>query len=310
MKRFLTAVFALSLSAAVLFDAQAQRPDSSRGGMRGRPGQGPGRTQEMNENTKKEWAELQTALAKKDPKGFEEVKKLAETNLPAAFNKMQILAAKAGLRTPRPQFSRGGFGRPREGGREGFGGRGEGFGGRGEGFGGRGGMRGQGFGGRGGMMNPGQRRADAEAKIAEKFPREYAEYKKSTEDNRVKIKELAEKTGIKLPANAEETAYVTKKYEKELEGLQWQERFSKMRELMEKEGYEMGFGGFGGGFGRRDGGSSARPEPPAKRDFSRNDLARKAKQQFPEEWEEYVKLNRTDKDAAKAKLEELLKKVK
>ncbi|MBP5183052.1 MAG: hypothetical protein J6331_08515 [Lentisphaeria bacterium] len=281
--------------------------------MRGRSGQGPGRTQEMNETTKKEWAELQTALAKKDPKGFEEVKKLAETNLPAAFNKMQLLAARAGLKTPRPQFSRGGGMGRREGGREGFGGRGEGFGGRGEGFGGRGGgMRGQGFGGgRGGMMNPGQRRADAEAKIAEKFPKEYAEYKKSTENNRVRIKELAEKTGIKLPANAEETAYVTRKYEKELEGLQWQERFSRMRELMEKEGYEMGFGGFGGGFGRRDGGgASARPEPPAKRDFSRNDMARKIKQQYPEEWEEYVKLNRTDKNAAKAKLEELMKKVK
>ena len=289
MKKIITAILAASLSTVTFFTAEAQRraPGGNRGGMNRR-------TMEMNESTKKEWATLQAELAKKDPKGFEEVKKLAETNLPAAYNKMQLLMQKAGLRAPRPQFARGNM--PRR-----------------EGMRGREGFRGGPFGGnRGGMMNmpnPGQKRAEVEARIAEKFPQEYAAVKKSAEENLMKLRDLAVKTGVKLPANADEMAYVTKKYEKELEGLSRQERFAKLRECLEKEGYEFSFGSFGG---FRAGMTPAAPKaaPPAKRDFSRNDLARKAKQQYPEEWQEYVELNKTDKNAAAAKLEALLKKVK
>ena len=289
MKKIITAILAVSLSTTAFLTAEAQRRSAggSRGGMTRR-------TMEMNDSTKKEWAALQTELAKKDPKGFEEVKKLAETNLPAAYNKMQLLMQKAGLKAPRSQFSRGNMSR-----REGM----RGWDGSGR----------RPFGGsRGGMMNmpnPAQKRADVEAKIAEKFPQEYAAVKKSAEENRTKLRDLAVKTGVKLPANPEEMAYVTKKYEKELEGLSHQERFAKLRECMEKEGYEFSFGPFGGfrsGITPR----VSKPAPPAKRDFSRNDLARKAKQQYPEEWQEYVELNRKDKKAAAEKLEELLKKVK
>ena len=289
MKKIITAILAVSLSTVSFFTAEAQRRSS--GENRGRMNRSP-RTVKMNDSMKKEWAELQTELAKKDPEGFKEVKKLAETNLPAAYNKMQLLIQKAGLKAPRPRFSRNNMPR-REGmrGREGFGGRP--FGGN------RGGMM--------NMPNPGQKRAEAEAGIAQKFPQEYAAVKKSEEENRAKLRDLAVKSGIKLPANAEEMAYVAKKYEKELERLSRQERFAKMRECLEKEGYEFSFGPFGG---FRGGTAAVKPAPPAKRDFSRNDLARKAKQQYPEEWQEYVELTRKDKKAAAEKLETLLKKVK
>ncbi|MBR2364921.1 MAG: hypothetical protein IKA79_06955 [Lentisphaeria bacterium] len=289
MNRILTAVIALSLSTASLFEADAQRRSSGRPGMN--------RSFEMSEKTQKEWANLQTELEKKDPEGFREIKKLAETNLPAAFNKMQRLAAKAGLKTPRPNFSRSNMSRRNNG---------EGPGR--EGFGRREGMRGRSFGGPR-MNNAGQKRTEVEAKIAEKFPAEYAAYKKAVEENRLKLKDLAAKSGEKLPANAEEMAFVTKKYEKELEGLQWRERFAKLRELLEKEGYEFSFGFSGTPGSFRSPADTPRPAPPPKRDFSRNELARKAKQQYPEEWQEYMLLNRKDKQAAKAKLEELLKKV-
>ena len=301
MKKIFTAILAVSLSAATILTAEAQRRSSGENRssrMRGN------RSVEMNDTTKKEWANLQKELEKKDPKEFQEVKELAKTNLPAAFHKMQLLIQKTGLKAPRSPFS----GMPRRGRAE----NGEGSGGRREGM-MRGGFPGGNF--RGGMgmrrVNPGEKRAEAEKKIAEKFPAEYAAYKKAEEENRLKLKDLAAKTGIKLPANAVEMAVITKKYEKELSGLQWQERFAKLNEILEKEGYEISSGTFGS-FGRfrNPTRESPRPEAPAKRDFSRNDLARKAKQQFPEEWQEYVRLSREDKKAANAKLEELFKKVK
>lgn len=287
MNKFVTAILAVSLSAATVFSANAQRRSSgeNRSGRTNRT-----RNFEMNDKTKKEWADLQAKLEKRDPEGFKEVRKLAETNLPAAYNKMQILLRKAGLQTPRPQFSRNNMNRRNEmRGREGMGGN-RAFG--------RGGMN---------RMNPAQKRAEAEAKIAEKFPAEYAAYKKAVEENRTKLKELAAKTGIKLPATSEDMAFVSKKYEKELQELSWQERFTKLRELLEKEGYEISFGPSAG---FREGMTPKKPAPPAKRDFSRNDLARKAKQQYPEEWQEFIELNRKDKKAAAAKLEALLNKVK
>lgn len=289
MNRILTTVLAISLSAVSLCEAEAQRRSFSGNGGNFRRG-GMNRSFEMNEETAKEWASLQKELEKKDPKAFAEIKKLAATNLPAAYNKMQALARKNNLKMPRTAGTmRGRWGANRAGERGGMGRRGN-------------------FGGN--RMNPAGKRTEAEAKIAEKFPAEYAAYKKSAESNMLKLKELAAKSGVKLPANSEEMAYVNKKYAKELEGLQWRERFAKLREVLEKEGYEMSFGGFGNFPGRGREPQMTRPAPPAKRDFSRNDLARKAKQQYPEEWQEYVELNKKDKRAARKKLEALLDKVR
>lgn len=300
MKKILIAALAVSLSTVSFFTAEAQRRSSGENSRSGRMNRT--RSFEMNDTTRKEWAALQKELEKKDSKGFNEVKELAKTNLPAAFHKMQLLVQKHGLKAPRSPISRNAFPRRNRGENGDFSGRREG-------------MQRRPFPGnfRRGMarMNPGEKRAEAEKKIAEKFPAEYAAYKKSVEESRNKIKDLAVKSGIKLPANAGEMAFVTKKYEKELSNLQWNERFAKLREFLEKEGYEMSFGSFSGSFNRpRSTMDPPPPAQPAKRDFSRNALARKVKQQFPEEWQEYVRLSREDKKAANAKLEELFKKVK
>lgn len=298
MNKLLTTFFTIALSTAVLFPADAQsRNNRSMAN----------RSPEMSEAVQKEWATLQQSLAKKDPKAFAEIRKLAETNLPAAFSKMQILAGKHNLKTPSRTRSGRNFHRNR-----GQSGDRNAMRRRWQEGGDRGNMRGRGgFSGRGGMgmarMNPAQKRKDAETAIAGKFPKEYAAYVKAKEENLLKIRELAKKSSVKLPANTEEMAYVSKKYEKELQDLSWRERFAKLRELLEKEGYEMSFGNFGGAGLPA---TAPKPAPPARRDFSRNDLARKAKQQYPEEWQQYVELNRKDKAAARKKLEELLKKVK
>lgn len=303
MKKSVWMILVLTLAAAT-FVCEAQERREGRNFRRGagRYGQMRREVRPMSESDAKAWLEVQGKLKKQDAKGYAEVEKLAATNLAAAFNKMQLLAAKAKISTPSQAPRRMMNGRMRGG------------------MGNMGGRRGMGMGGMtrmGGMgaMNGTSARKEAEDSIKAKFPAEFAAYEKKIEENRTYLKDLAKKAKVTLPADFSDLAFIRKKYAAQLQGLDFRASMEKLRELAEKEGYAMGGGnsgryGHSGRMGNQENTSSALPPPPPKRDFSRNQLARKVRERFPAEWNEYITLRKSDKAAAEKKLEELLKRVK
>ena len=95
---------------------------------------------------------------------------------------------------------------------------------------------------RGGMMGaPVNPRAEAEAKIKEKFPEEFAAIEKMRAEAEAKLQELAKKAGVEIPKTmSEQLAELKAKYPKEMaeiEELGKTDRraaFQKIRELAEK----------------------------------------------------------------------------
>ena len=299
------------------------------GGRRGRGqnrGNRPQMQMQMNAETAKKWSDLQSQLKKKYPDKFAEIEKLAQTNLAEANMKMIQLARQAKLKIPMPA-GRGGFrGRGGQGG-EGFGGgRGEGFGGgRGEGFGGgRGGFgRGEGFGGgrggfgRGGMGMMGNReRAEAEAKIKAKFPKEYAAIEKSREQAEEQLQALAKKADVKLPMTQEammkKMAAIREKYKSEFEEINKlrqedpQAARERTNEIFKREGIEMPMMGMGG-FRRQEGNSQQAPRQP-RRGNSGQDMRKKMDQirkAYPEEVKKLQSLREEDPQKFRQEMKKL-----
>ena len=280
------------------------------GGRRGRGQNRGGRPQmqmQMNEETARKWSDLQSQLKKKYPEKFAEIEKLAQTNLAEANMKMIQLARQAKLNIPMPG-GRGGFrGRGGQGG-EGFGGGRGGFG-RGEGFGG--GRGGFGRGGRGGMGMMGNReRAEAEAKIKAKFPKEYAAIEKTREQAEEQLQALAKKADVKLPltmeARMKKMAMIREKYKAEFEEIAKlretdpQAARERTAEIYKREGLDMPMmPDF-----RRQGGEGRNQPPQARRGNPMQKMAaiRKA---YPEEMKKIAPLRQEDPPKFRAELRKL-----
>ncbi|WP_294481354.1 hypothetical protein [uncultured Victivallis sp.] len=170
---------------------------------------------------------------------------------------------------------------------------------------------------RGGMMGaPVNPRAEAEAKIKEKFPEEFAAIEKMRAEAEAKLQELAKKAGVEIPKTmSEQLAELKAKYPKEMaeiEELGKTDRraaFQKIRELAEKAGIKLSMPGMGGrpGMPGRGNGSDDAPSPPPRENPMRQ--LRLLRQKFPEEMAEVDRLRRSDPAAARAKTRELLKKL-
>ena len=171
--------------------------------------------------------------------------------------------------------------------------------------------------GRRGMMGiPVDPRAEAEAKIKEKFPEEYAAVEKLRAEAEAKLQELAKKAGVEIPKTlSEQLAELKAKYPKEMaeiEELGKTDRraaFQKTRELAEKAGIQLsmpGMGGRPGMPGRGDNSDDAPPPPPRENPMRQLRLLR---QKFPKEMAEVDRLRRSDPEAARAKTQELLEKL-
>lgn len=157
-------------------------------------------------------------------------------------------------------------------------------------------------------------RAEAEAKIKEKFPAEYAEIEKLRAEADAKLKELAKKAGVEIPKTyAELMTELKEKFPKEMaeiEELRKTDRmaaFRKQRELAEKAGIEFPMpggrnGGMGPGAGREQG------EPPRMR-MNQMQQLRELRRRYPKEMAEFEELRKTDPAAARAKFQELTAKL-
>lgn len=174
----------------------------------------------------------------------------------------------------------------------------------------------QGGEGRGGMgMERRDPRAEAEAKIKEKFPTEYAEIEKLRADADAKLKDLAVKAGIELPKTyAEQLAELKAKFPKEMaeiEELQKTDRmaaFRKLRELAEKAGVTLGRPGMGGpGMGPGGAGREDADQPPPR--GNQMQQIRELRQKFPKEMAAIEELRKTDPAAARVKMRELTAKL-
>ena len=159
------------------------------------------------------------------------------------------------------------------------------------------GRRGFGWGAR---QNP---RAEAEKKLKEKFPAEYAEIEKMRAEAEKKLQELAKKANIELPAlpksMEERMADLKKKYPKEMKEFEDLQKtnpraaFTKLREVMMKE----------------NGGKAPREGAPAMRNNPQRDL-KAAQKKYPGEWKEIQKLRRKDPAKARKMTKELVEKYK
>lgn len=177
----------------------------------------------------------------------------------------------------------------------------------------------QGGEGRGMGMDRRDPRAEAEAKIKEKFPTEYAEIEKLRADADAKLKELAVKAGIELPKTyAEVIAEIKTKFPKEMaefEELQKTDRmaaFRKLRELAEKAGVSLprpgGMGGPGmGGMGGPGAGREDADQPPPR--VNPMQQLRELRQKYPKEMAEIEELRKTDPAAARVKMQQLAAKL-
>ena len=175
-------------------------------------------------------------------------------------------------------------------------GRGEGMGRRNGGF-NRGGFN-RGFNGM--RQDP---RTEAEKKLKELYPAEYAEVQKLRDDAEKKLQELAKKANITLPAPpksmSERMDELKKKYPKEMaefEELQKTDRraaFAKLRTLMEKEG--MTFGPQG-------------RNPEAKMRENPNRKLKEIRKKYPEEWKKIQNVRKSDPGKARTMTRELMQK--
>ncbi len=260
-----------------------------------------------------DWTKIQADLKAKYPKEYAEIETLQKTDLNAAMEKFRELARKANVELPRRAFERGGEQRGGEqrGQRQQGGERGARGGERGD----RGGRQ------QGGMTMGGNARAEAEAKIKEKFPAEYGEIEKMRLDSNTKLRELATKAGVELPMTLDEQmADLKAKYPKEvaeIEALRQTDpraAFQKTRELADKAGITLNFGGGRQQGGGRQMGPGGAPQgdnaaPPPARRVNPAQQVRLLREKFPTEMAEIDKLRETDPGAAGAKTRELMKKL-
>lgn len=147
-------------------------------------------------------------------------------------------------------------------------------------------------------------RAEAEKKLKELYPKEYAEVQKLRDDAEKKLQELAKKANITLPelpkSMSERMEELKKKYPKEMaeyEELQKTDRraaWAKLRALMEKEG--IGFGPRG-----ENRQNAAMRENP-------NRKLKEVQKKYPEEWKKIQEIRRTDPAKARTMTRELLQK--
>ena len=153
----------------------------------------------------------------------------------------------------------------------------------------------------GGMrQNP---RAEAEKKLKELYPAEYAEVQKLRDDAEKKLQELAKKANITLPAApksmSERMDELKKKYPKEMaeyEELQKTDRraaFAKLRTLLEKEGVTFG--------------PQGRNQEARMRENPNNKL-REARNKYPEDWKKIQEVRKSDPAKARTMTRELLQK--
>lgn len=165
------------------------------------------------------------------------------------------------------------------------------------------GNRGNRMGRFGRMQDP---RTEAEQKLKEQYPAEFAEIQKLRDEAEKKLQELAKKANIELPARPkswqERMADLKKKYPKEYaeyEELQKTDRraaFAKLREMMEKDGQKMGFPG-----------RAERPAPPPPRENVNRKL-RELKKKYPAEFAEIQKVHKENPAKARQMTQDLLKK--
>ena len=159
------------------------------------------------------------------------------------------------------------------------------------------------FGRRGGFMrgprtNP---RAEAEKKLKELYPAEYAEVLKLREEAEKKLQELAKKANITLPvppkSMEERMADLKKKYPKEMEEIEALQKtdpraaFTKLRELFKKEG--IGNGG-------------TQTEPAAPMRGNPNRKLSEVRKKYPEEWKKIQDIRKTDPAKARQMTRELI----
>ncbi|MDR0933180.1 MAG: hypothetical protein LBM70_09215 [Victivallales bacterium] len=168
---------------------------------------------------------------------------------------------------------------------------------------------------RGNRRNWSNPRADAEAKIKEKFPEEYAQVEKMRADAEAKLRELAKKAGVEIPKTMQEQlAELKVKYPKEMteiDELRKTDMWAAMRktqELAEKAGITLNTGRRGGGtpgFGR----DNNTDTPPAPR-VNQLNLLKQLRERFPAQMSEIDALRKTDPAAARKKMKELSDKLK
>lgn len=159
-------------------------------------------------------------------------------------------------------------------------------------------------GGRGGFM-PQNKRFEAEQKLKEQFPAEFAEIQKLRDEAEKKLQELAKKANIELPAPQksmqERMAELKAKYPEEFARMEELRKtdpmaaFGIMRQLMEKER---------GGNAE----NSANPEKAAPERKVGNQL-KELQKKYPKEMAEIRDLRRKDPKKAAEKVQELLKKL-
>ena len=159
-------------------------------------------------------------------------------------------------------------------------------------------------GGRGFNMQRFNPRAEAEKKLKEQYPTEFAEIEKLRAEAEEKLKALAKKANIELPeapkSMEERMADLKKKYPKEMEEIEALRKkdprasFMKLRELMMKENG-----------GKMPGGENR----PAMRE-NQQKVLRDAQKKYPEDWKEIQRLRKSDPAKARQKTKDLIEKFK
>lgn len=159
---------------------------------------------------------------------------------------------------------------------------------------------------RGGRWNTQNLRFEAEQKLKEKFPAEFAEIQKLRDEAEKKLQELAQKANIELPAAPksmqERMAELKAKYPAEFAEMDKLREsdpaaaFAKMRELLEKEGITR----------HRDGAVPAKPAPERQ---NTGKILQELRKKYPEEMKAIQELRKKDPKKAREKTQELLKKL-
>ena len=155
----------------------------------------------------------------------------------------------------------------------------------------------------GAFRNP---RAEAEKKLKEQYPAEWAEIQKLRDEAEKKLQELAKKAGVELPeppkSMEERMADLKKKYPAEyaeyenLLKIDRRAAFGKFREMMMKE------------HNSSNSGTSAPAAPPVpKRENAGRQIA-ELQRKYPAEWAEIQTIRKRDPEKAKQMIRDLLKK--
>ena len=145
-------------------------------------------------------------------------------------------------------------------------------------------------------------RAEAEKKLKEQFPAEFAEIEKLRAEAEEKLKALAKKANIELPeapkSMEERMADLKKKYPKEMEEIEALRKtdpraaFTKLRELMMKEN------------GGKVPGGENRPAMRA----NQQKILKDAQKKYPEDWKEIQRIRKTDPAKARQMTKDLIEK--